>query len=228
MAKLVYTFIDPPSERDLSLAKQVLESGGVLAYPTDVNWAFGCDASNQKAIDKIRRLKPTHPKEQPFSLICSSISMAASIANIDHPTYRMLRKALPGPYTILLPSSRTLPKQLHEKRTTVGIRIPDSPLLLALVGQYGKPLATTSIPMIPQAMQKSSEAFAHGGSGMNDLSSLYPKFGYEVSDIFGHGLDLILDLGDEVINYETTVINLSEYPPTLIRQGVGDLALFDL
>ena len=91
-------------------------------------------------------LKPHHPKEQPFSLICSDISMASSVGNIDHQMYRYLKKMWPGPYTAIVKRNRSLPRQIKDKRQDVGIKVPDSPLVIALIETYGSPLATTSLP----------------------------------------------------------------------------------
>jgi tRNA threonylcarbamoyl adenosine modification protein (Sua5/YciO/YrdC/YwlC family) len=211
MAKHVYTYINPPSERDLDEACKVLEAGGVIAYPTDVNWAIGCDAANSKALERIRMLKPGHPKEQPFSLICASISMAAKVANIENSDYRILKQTLPGPFTYLMQRNRSLPRQIKDKRRIVGVRVPDSPLLLALVERFGRPLATTSLP-----------------SQIVGTEQEYPtivKFGYELDEKFGHALDLILDLGSEVEPLETTVVDMTDGAPTVVRQGLGEFPL---
>jgi len=208
MALHLYTFDDPPSERHIKQACEVLSRDGVISYQLDQNWAFGCDAANPRAIDRIRMLKPHHPKDQPFTLICSSISMASEYGNIEHHAYRMLKKAWPGPYTVLLQRSRNLARQLNDKRKVVGIRIPDSKLLAALIDAYGMPLASTSAPFVDE---------------------LEPaKQGYQIEEKFGHGLDLILDLGHEVTGEESSVIDLSEGAPVLVRQGLGDVALFGL
>ncbi len=207
MAKHIYTYVNPPAERDLEEACRTLEGGGVIAYPTDVNWAIGCDAANGKAMERIRLLKPGHPKEQPFSLICSSISMASKIANIEGQHYRILKQNLPGAFTFLLQRNRSLPKQIKDKRRVVGIRIPDSPLILALVERFGRPLATTSLPTQIVGDER-------------ELGAI--KFGYELDEKFGHALDLILDLGGEIESLETTVVDLSEDHPVIIRQGVGE------
>ncbi len=206
MAEHLFTYINPTSERDLVRACQVLEHDGVLAYPMDVNWAFGCDAASVKALDRIRRLKPTHPKEQPFSLICADISMAASIGNIDNYHYRVLKRCWPGPYTVILKRHRNLARQIKDKRAVVGIRIPESPLIRDLVTRLGRPIATTSVPLLPD------------GS--------VAKMGYEVMDAFGHGIDMLLDLGEELPGLDSTVIDYSEEQPVLVRMGVGDPSIF--
>jgi len=211
LAKHLYTFIDPPNEKHLAEACALLAAGGVLAYPTDLNWAIGCDAANVKALDRIRRLKPSHPKDQPFSLLCDDIAMASTIGTIDQPAYRMLRRIFPGPYTVLLPRHRSLPRQIKDKRRIVGIRIPEAPLIRALIARYGHPIATTSVPSVPVPQPVGEEA---------------PKFGYQVAEHFGHGLDLILDLGDEMPGTESTIIDMSEGEPQIIRVGAGDPAIF--
>jgi tRNA threonylcarbamoyl adenosine modification protein (Sua5/YciO/YrdC/YwlC family) len=208
MGKHVYTYDNPPSEKHLKEACRILENGGVIAYPTDFNWAFGWDATSSKALSRIERLKPNHPKGQPFSLLCSSIAMAATVGIIETNAYRLLRKALPGPFTILLKPAKGLAKQLHEKRKTVGIRIPQNALILALVEKYGRPIVTSSVPHLK-----------------DDQS---PKMGYEVHEAFGHAIDMILDLGNEVTGLESTIIDFTDTNPVLVRLGVGDASVFDL
>ena len=126
MTEHLYTFVNPTSERHLDKACHILSEGGVIVYPAGTNWAFGCDARNVKALDKIRVLKPQHPKERPFSLICSDIAMASTVGNIDHQLYRILKKAWPGPYTVIVKRNRSLPRQIKDKRQVVGIRIPEA------------------------------------------------------------------------------------------------------
>lgn len=206
MAEHLYTYIDPPSERDLKKACETLKSGGILSYPLGDNWGIGCDAANVKALDKIRRLKPLHPKEQPFSLICSDISMASSVGNIDHQMYRYLKKMWPGPYTAIVKRNRSLPRQIKDKRQAVGIKVPNSPLVLALIEAYGAPLATTSPPE-----KKDGGVF---------------NMGYQIMEELGHSIDLILDLGQELSGLESTVVDFTEGYPVVLRQGTGDISLF--
>jgi tRNA threonylcarbamoyl adenosine modification protein (Sua5/YciO/YrdC/YwlC family) len=215
MSQHLYTYDDPPADRDVQRAVQALAGAGVLAYPTDLNWAFGCDAASSKALDRIHLLKPTHPKDRPFSLICSSISMAAEYVVIDNAAYRLLRKAWPGPYTVLLTATRQFPRQLKDKRRVVGIRIPKCPLLLAVVERLGRPLATTSVPPAPSAVAELGE------------EAPAPRFGYEVFEAYGHAVDLVLDLGNELPALESTIVDLTSGVPEVVRRGAGDPAPFD-
>jgi tRNA threonylcarbamoyl adenosine modification protein (Sua5/YciO/YrdC/YwlC family) len=215
MGMHLYTYDDPPAERDVSRAVRILSDSGVLAYPNDLNWAFGCDAASAKALDRIYMLKPTHPRELPFSLLCSSISMAAEYAVIDNASYRLLRKAWPGPFTVLLNATRQLPRQLKDKRRVVGIRIPTSNLLRTIVERFGQPIATTSVPTINLKLPQGAVAQP-------------PKFGYEVFETYGHAIDLVLDLGGELPGLESTIVDLTSGHPTIVRPGAGDPSLFSL
>ncbi|MBF0443166.1 MAG: threonylcarbamoyl-AMP synthase [Oligoflexales bacterium] len=206
MTEHIYTYINPPSEKHLEKACKLLSNDGVLVYPMGNNWSLGCDAGNVRAIDRIWKLKPTHPKERPFTLICNNISMASTVGNIDSNLYRILKKVWPGPFTIIVKRNRSLPRQIKDKRHVVGIRIPDSPLVLHLVEKYGFPLATTSVPLKPDETPYRS--------------------GYEIYDSIGHGIDLLLDLGEELPGLESTIFDCSEGEPVLIREGSGDPGLF--
>ncbi|MBQ47470.1 MAG: threonylcarbamoyl-AMP synthase [Zetaproteobacteria bacterium] len=206
MAEHLYTYIDPPSKRHLDKACGLLADGKVICYPTGTSWAFGCDASSSKGLDKLHLLNPMHPKEKSLSLICNSISMASNVGNIDHQLYRILKKIWPGPYTVIVKRNRTLPRQIKDKRPVVGIRIPDNPLVIALVEKYGHPLATTSVPL-------SAEGAPY-------------KMGFEIFDKFSHALDLLLDLGEELPGTETTVVDFSDGFPDVVRVGAGDVKIF--
>ena len=201
MSKHLFTYADPVPERHLDEICQVLEHGGVVAYPTDVNWALGCDASSTRAVERMRRIKRIHPKSQPFSLICSGMSMAGKVANIDNRAYKVLKKLLPGAYTVILKSNRSLVRQIKDKRLNVGIRIPQCTLLGAITARLDKPLATTSM-------------LADGDQEL--------RFGYEIQEKYGHALDLVIDLGAEISPAETTIIDFTTDIPVVMREGVGD------
>ena len=188
-------------ERHLDKICQVLDHDGVVAYPTDVNWALGCDARSTKAVEKMRRIKRIHPKSQPFSLICSGMSMAGKVANIDNRAYKVLKKLLPGAYTIILKSNRSLARQIKDKRLNVGIRIPQCVLLEAITTRLDRPLATTSM-------------LADGDQEL--------RCGYEIHEKYGHTLDLVIDLGAEISPAETTIIDFTTDIPIVVRKGVGN------
>ena len=209
MAKHLYTFINPTSKKHLEKASELLNKDGIIAYPTDVNWALGCNASSPKALSRLQALKPFHPKAQPFSLLCDSLSMVAQVANVSDVAFRVLRKILPGPYTLLLESNKMLPRQIKDKRKTVGVRVPQSPLILDLINCFGGPLLTTSISQY----EISKDNFVS------------IRYGYELDEHLGHGLDLILDLGEEVVPLETTIIDMTQSQLELVRQGVGAFEL---
>jgi tRNA threonylcarbamoyl adenosine modification protein (Sua5/YciO/YrdC/YwlC family) len=201
MNEHLYTYENPCSERDLNRIVRLLQDDGVIAYPTDLNWGFGCLATSARGIDRLRRLKPG--KTLPFSLIFDSISRASQYTTIEHVAYRVLKKSLPGPYTLILPRHRQLPRQLDDKRRTVGIRIPERPLLLELVSRLEVPLLTTSVP--------------------EEADGRRLLLGYEVFERYGHALDMVLDLGAELPGGETTIIDLTEGEVRVIREGAGVL-----
>jgi tRNA threonylcarbamoyl adenosine modification protein (Sua5/YciO/YrdC/YwlC family) len=210
-ARLIYTYINPTKAKDIELACSVMNNDGIIAYPTDVNWALAFSPKSPQALEKIQRLKPNHPAKQPYSLLCSDLSMASQIGLIDNTNYHYLKKALPGPYTVILNCNRSIPRHLRDTRKVVGIRIPDSPLVLELVRAFDGPIATTSLP-------KHTE----------DIDAPPLKFGYEILEHFGNQIDLILDLGDESLGLETTIISCVDGSPELIRAGYGDPKAFGL
>ena len=208
MAEHLYTYIDPPNEKHLEKISKLLENDGVLVLPMGTNWAFACSASSHKALDKIRSLKPKHIKERPFSLVCADMAMASSVGNIDNHLYRYLKKAWPGPFTVIVDRNRTLPKQIKDKRPVVGIRIPNEKITLEIINYFGKPLAVSSLPV---------------EDGQAPL-----KMGYEIEDQFGHAVDLIVDMGEELSGEESTVIDATDGSIEIVRQGAGDVNLFGI
>ena len=173
-----------------------------MALPSGTNWAFCCDPTSKKAQDRIRLLKPTRPDHQPFSLMCADIAMASTLTKIGHQSYRLLRQAFPGPYTIILKSGPSFPKRLKNKRQTVGVRIPEEPLALGLITHYGKPLLCTSVPA--------------------NKDGVVPKMGYEVFDTYGHNIDMVVDLGEELPGTETTIFDFTNEQIELLRVGAGN------
>lgn len=202
MGEHLYTYVKPPNEHHLEKISDLLERDGLLVVPMQTNWVFACDATSRKALQKLHRLKEAHPKNQPYSLACASISMASTMAKISGHNYRLLNRIWPGPFTIIVKSSNRLPKLLKIKREKVGIRIPNEPITLAILEHYTKPLVVSSVPPM-------------------DSGEPY-QMGYTIFDTYGHGIDLLVDLGEELSGAVTTVADLSDGEPTLIRAGAGD------
>lgn len=206
MSKITYTYENPTTEKHLLKARDILLDGGVIAYPTDVNWAMGVLSTHKKALQRLTLLRHNSSKKTlPFSLIFSSISQVCEYADVPNSTYRVLRKMLPGPYTLLLPRHKRLPKILQDSRTEVGVRVPERPLLRDLLALLPCPLANTAVYL---------------GDSTEEVP-IRPRFGYEVEQHLGPSLDLILDLSSECHHQETTVIKISSEGLELIRRGVG-------
>jgi tRNA threonylcarbamoyl adenosine modification protein (Sua5/YciO/YrdC/YwlC family) len=195
--------LDPnhPQPRHIQRAIAVLEAGGVLAYPTDTYYGIGCDLFSRKALERIYALKRRDPKK-PLSFICADLSDLAQYAVVSKDAYRIMRRLTPGPYTFVLRATHTVPKAAITRQRTVGIRVPDSPIALALVNALGRPLVSTS-------------ASTPDGQVLID-----PR---DIQDLLGHGLDLILDGGFQ-LDEPSTVLDLSGDEPMVLRMGKGDVA----
>lgn len=203
MSDHLYTYIDPPNHKHLEQIVDVLRHNGVIVMSTGTNWAFAADPTSKKAHERIRALKPDHPVDRPFALLCDSISMATTMTLIDGGAYRQLHRLWPGAYTVLLGASKKLPRVLKTKRAVVGVRIPDDPLALLIVEAFGGPLMVSTVPGRPD-----------GG---------HLTMGYEVAEMFGHAVDLVVDLGEELAGTETTVLDMTSGELVLVRQGAGPI-----
>lgn len=187
-----------PQPRKIAQAVEILDRGGVIAYPTDTVYGFGCDLHNRKAIDRIYRLRnlpPTHL----MSFVCPDLSGISRYAFVTDFAYRVLRRLLPGPYTVVLRATPEVPRVLLQKRRTVGIRVPQSPIALALVSGLGRPILSTSVV------------------GPDGQILLDPK---DIRDAFPSELDAVLDAGF-LGNVPSTVISLVDDEIEIIREGKG-------
>ena len=203
MAEHLYTFVRPANPKHLAKLAGVLEDGGVLALPAGTNWMFACDAASRRGMERIRALKPEHPEDRPFSLICDAMATVSRYARVDGAAFRVLNRLWPGPYTVLLPSSRELPRLLKNKREVVGVRVPAEEITREIVAHVGKPLAGTTVPA--------------GRDG-----AAY-TMGWAVMEAFGHGVDVVVDLGDELPGTETTILDLVDGVTRVVRVGAGSV-----
>ncbi|MDY0296709.1 MAG: L-threonylcarbamoyladenylate synthase [Acidobacteriota bacterium] len=182
-------------------AAQVLEKGGVIIYPTDTIYGMAVDMRRKAAIERLFKIKQMD-RQKLLSFICNDLQTVSQWAFIPNAAYRVMRRVLPGPYTFILPASKEVPKTILDKRQTVGIRIPDSAVALNLVNELGSPLLSTSVPMGPDGFH-------------TDLLQITAEFSEKV--------DLILNAGD-LIDTPSTIVDFTTDPPTIIREGAGDIA----
>lgn len=198
---LVHLHPDNPQERVLNQIAEVLRKGGIIIFPTDTIYGIGCDFNNQQAIERICRIKNIQPAKAQFSFICKDLSeLNVYASNISNPTFRFLKAHIPGPYTFILNATKLVPKLLKTKKDTVGIRVPEHKISLAIAAALGNPIMSTSLPQ-------------------NEYVEFYtdPEI---IHEQFGHLVDLVVDGG--IGNTEvSTVISLIDDTPELIRQGAG-------
>lgn len=192
-----------PQKRLINKVAEVLKEGGVIAYPTDTIYGFGCDIFNKKAIRRIYQLKKRQPAK-PFSFICSDLKHISEYAQVTNYAYKTMRRLLPGPYTFILPGSKLVPKIMLTKRKTVGIRVPQNNICLAIVQALGHPIISTSV----------------GFSGQEVLSDPL-----QIEETFGSQIELTID-GGSLINQPSSIISLLDDQPEVIRVGQGDVSQF--
>lgn len=192
-----------PQGRHITHAVETLRNDGVIIYPTDTVYGIGCSVFSKKAIDRIYQIKNQNVTK-PFSFVCSDLSHISEYAVVSNPAYRVMKQLVPGPFTFILPASRLkqLPKSLISKRKTVGIRVPDNQISLAIVRELGHPILSASVTDI-------------NGDVIND-----PEL---IKEIFENQVDAILDGGTNV-SAPSTVLDFTEDPPIVVREGTGDIS----
>lgn len=205
--KILTIYPGSVNDRHIAEAVGVLRDGGIIIYPTDTLYAFGCDALNNRAIERLCHLKGLNPAKNLLSVVCSDISQAAEYARIDNHAFRILKQYLPGPFTFILPSSTTLPK-VFKGRKSVGIRVPDNEIALALARELGNPLMTSSIPLDDFADTGYVEAV--------DPRSVALKYENEGE------IELAIDGGEGSTEPSTVVDILDSTSPEIIRPGLGE------
>ncbi|MEI7611786.1 MAG: L-threonylcarbamoyladenylate synthase [Betaproteobacteria bacterium] len=207
MARYLSIHADDPQPRMLAQAAEILRAGGVIAFPTDSCYALGCCLGDKDAVERIRRIREVDDRHH-LTLMCRDLSEIAQFARVDNAQYRLLKATTPGSYTFILEGTKELPRRvLHPKRKTIGLRVPDHTVALALLAELGEPLLTSTLHL------------------PGDEAPLTE--GWEIQDRLDDHLELILD-GGHCGTEPTTVIDLTCLPPELVRLGRGPLAPFGL
>jgi tRNA threonylcarbamoyl adenosine modification protein (Sua5/YciO/YrdC/YwlC family) len=203
MAQIIKIYPDKPNEAAIAKVVKVLKDGGLVIYPTDTVYGLGCDITNSRALEKIAKIKGVKLEKANFSFICHDLSnLSDYVKQIDTSTFKLLKRALPGPYTFILPGNNNLPKEF-KKKTTVGIRIPDNAIALEMVRQLGNPIVSTSIRDEDEVIEYTT-----------DPELIFEKWQNLV--------DLVVD-GGYGDNIGSTIIDLSGDEPIVIREGKGSL-----
>ena len=192
-----------PQRRLIRKVVEVLKEGGVIGYPTDTIYGVGSDLFNPEAIRKIHLLKRIEGKK-PLSFICSDLKDISRYAYVSNYAYKMMKRLLPGAYTFVLKATKLVPKIAMTKQNTVGIRIPDNKICLALVKELGNPIISTSVYKPDEGLY-------------NDP--------VEIEDRFGKQLDLVID-GGVIVAVHSSIIDLTDEFPKVIRKGKGDVSFF--
>lgn len=200
---LVKIYPQNPNPREIDRVVGVLRNGGIIIYPTDTVYGLGCDITNRKAVEKIIRLKGMKAKEAHFSFICSDLSHIADFAKVTNPTFKLMKKNLPGPFTFILPGLNKVPDYFISKRRTVGIRIPDNSIPIEIIKELGNPIMTTSIRDDDEVVEYTT-----------DPELIHERY----QDL----VDIVID-GGYGDNIPSTVVDCTTDDPEIIRQGKGEL-----
>jgi tRNA threonylcarbamoyl adenosine modification protein (Sua5/YciO/YrdC/YwlC family) len=197
---------DNPQSRLINQAVDIIKKGGVVVYPTDCAYALGCHLGDKSAVDKIKRIRKLDDKHN-FTLVCRDLSEIGTYAKVNNSVYRLLKAMTPGAYTFILNATTEVPRRLlHPKRRTIGLRIPQNNIALQLMDALGEPIMSTSLIMPGE-----------------ELPLIDP---YEIRDLLQHEVDLVID-GGYCGMEATSVINLVDDVPVIIRRGAGDVSDFE-
>ena len=193
---------DNPNPRAIAQAVEFMRKGGVIIYPTDTVYAFGCDINSKNSVEKICRLRNIKPEKANFSFICNDLSQLSEYAKqVSTPTFRLMKNCLPGPYTFILKASGQVPRIFKNKKKTIGIRVPKNNIAQALVKALGNPIMSASLKDEDELKEYSTDPLS-------------------IHDRYESRVDLVLD-GGFGNNHPSTVLDCTENDPILIRQGLG-------
>lgn len=198
---LTKIYAQNPSERELQRVVEALEDDGIIIYPTDSVYAFGCSLRSPKAIERLRRMKGKDAGA--FAVVFGELAQVAEYCRVDNAAFRILKRNLPGPFTFVLPASSRVPDKALEKRRTIGIRIPGNVIPRAVIAALGCPLVTTSVRDGDQVVEYTT-----------DPELIHERYGRDVALVIDGGI------GD---NVPTTVVDLTDGEPVILREGRGEL-----
>jgi tRNA threonylcarbamoyl adenosine modification protein (Sua5/YciO/YrdC/YwlC family) len=205
VAKLIEIHPTDPQPRRVKAVVDIIRSGGLIAYPTDTSYAFGCHIGDKKAIDRIHRIRRTDKKHN-FTLVCADLSEISLYAKVDNWAYRLIKSLTPGPYTFILTATREVPKRLQNpKRRTIGLRVPDHALVRAILEELGEPIMSSTL-LLPGDELPLTEPF-------------------EIEERIGHSVEAIIDAGSAGIE-PSSVLDLSGGSVEILRAGRGDVSQF--
>lgn len=206
MAQFFAIHPENPQLRLIHRAVEIIQNGGVIAYPTDVSYALACHIGDKQALDKIRRIRQLDDKHD-FTLVCKDLTQVSTFTKMGNNAHRLIKALTPGPFTFILDATREVPRRLqHPKKKTIGIRIPDHPVAQLLVKQLQEPLFSSTL-MLPG----------------DDEGLVDP---YEIRERLEHELDLVIDAG-MILFEETTIIAFPDHSPEIVRQGKGLAPMLD-
>ena len=207
MAQFFSIHADTPHARLIKQAVAIVQKGGIIVYPTDSCYALGCHLGDKDAMTRIRAIRQVDERHH-FTLVCRNLTEISTYAKVDNSQYRLLKATTPGSYTFILQASREVPRRMqHPKRNTIGLRIPDHPVVLALLEELGEPLLSSTL-ILPEDEYP-----------LNDAE--------EIRERLEHQVELVMDAGSCGIDM-TTVIDLTTDVPALVRQGKGSLDPFGI
>lgn len=203
MAELVKLYNENPNPREVQKVVDCLKDGGLIIYPTDTVYGLGCDITNNRALEKVAKIKGVKLAKANFSFICSDLSnLSDYVKQIDNRTFKLLKRTLPGPYTFILPGSNNLPT-VFKKKKTVGIRVPENNICKVIVETLGNPIVSTSIYDEDEVIEYTTD----------------PELILEKWD---NSVDMVID-GGYGGNIASTIIDLTGYEPVLVREGKGTI-----
>ena len=195
-----------PQRREIAQAVELVRAGGLIAYPTDSCFALGCQLGNAEGLERIRAIRNLDDKHH-FTLVCRDFAQLGQFVHVSKAVFRQVKAATPGSYTFILPATKEVPRRLlHPRKKTVGVRIPEHPVVRALLAELGEPLLSSTLLLPDQ-----DEPLTHG---------------WDITERLDGAVDAVIDSGD-CGTEPTTVVDLSEGEPTIVRRGAGDPARFE-